>query len=58
MSKFAPMTGGCLCGAVHYSIAVEPLFGGRCLLPRLPAREQHRARGTHGDSGQHARHHE
>ncbi len=24
------MTGGCLCGAVRYAIAVEPLFGGRC----------------------------
>jgi len=25
-----PLTGGCLCGAVRYSIAAEPMFPGHC----------------------------
>jgi hypothetical protein len=29
-SAFTPMTGGCLCGAVRYEIAAEPIFSGRC----------------------------
>jgi hypothetical protein len=35
MSKFA---GGCLCGAVRYECAVEPLFSGNCHCPTCGGR--------------------